>query len=518
MHELLFSARPRFVVHPMLLAAVFVLDLGLSTEVEIAGLVRPLVVASLVAAILTVAGWAAARNRWDGGMLASLVLLLAWTPVPAYALRQLVSPDMAPVAWAVILTVALGIPGIIAFRAIRQRKPVPRPSAGVLNGFALILLAVVLVGNMASHVPRAIGQATAPAPTMEVHGSDLPSPDIVVILLDGYPRTDVLKRRLGVDDGGFLSALRDRDFDVATRSRSNYVFTGLTLASLFQMRHLDEIDDLRSLIGTDKPYHDVLRDAATSGSAFVALRSAGYEIVTVPPGWEHVTLAAAADRVLDRGELTDLERSLLERTWLLDLLSLVKPDIITGQLRDRLVHAFDHLDAFAADHRERPTFLFVHVAGPHLPLLVDAHGDTLPVRTRVLGAQDPEGMGMTRAEYSATWSGELAYLHRRIMQAIDALQASDTPPVIVVMGDHGYTQEVRADDPQSRFANLFAAYTPGAPGLLRDPPTPVNLMPRLLNQYLSTDFPLSPDRYFLSAGPFQPLMLTEVTDPEAAPR
>ena len=43
------------------------------------------------------------------------------------------------------------------------------------------------------------------------------------------------------------------------------------------------------------------------------------------------------------------------------------------------------------------------------------------------------------------------------------------------------------------------------------------LMPRLLNEYLGTDFPQSPDRYFLSPGPLEPLVLTEIDEPSAAP-
>jgi len=271
------------------------------------------------------------------------------------------------------------------------------------------------------------------------------------------------------------------------------------------------------LIGTSHPYHAVLRDVMIRGPAFTALRSADYEIITAPPGWGHVSVAAAADRVLDKGEMTDLERSALEQTWLLDLLTLVKPDLLTSQMRDRLVHAFDHLDAFAAERRDRPAFLFLHVPGPHLPLVVDAEGNTLPIPARALGARGPESLPMTRAEYSAMWAGEVAYINERTLRAVDALQLSTNPPVIVVMADHGYAPEVRTDDLQSRFATLFAAFTPGAPGLLRDAPTPVNLMPRLLNRYLGTDFPLSVDRYFLSPGPLAPLVLTEVADPEAAP-
>jgi hypothetical protein len=44
----------------------------------------------------------------------------------------------------------------------------------------------------------------------------------------------------------------------------------------------------------------------------------------------------------------------------------------------------------------------------------------------------------------------------------------------------------------------------------------VNLFPHLLNHDLGTDFPFLPDRYFLSPGPLQPLLLTEVPDLEAA--
>jgi hypothetical protein len=515
--RLLIGARPRFVVHPIVLAVAYVLNQGLSTEAEFAGMVRPLLVAALFALVLSLAGWAAFRNRWDGGLLATFVILSFIVPFPASRMLQLFDPAIGLFVAALVLIMALGYLAVRILRARRQRTRLPRPSAGALNAFAAILVGVVVVSNAAGHIPTAIAQATTPATTVDVGLADSTSPDIVVILLDGYPRSDVLQRRLGIDNAAFLGALRDRGFDVAADSHSNYVFTALTLASMFQMRHIDQIASLRPLIGTGLASHDALRDAATGGLAFAALRSAGYEIVTAPPGWQHVTLAAAADRVLDDGEMTDLERSLLEQTWLLDLLTLTDSQMITAQLRDRLVHAFDHLDTFAAERRDRPAFLFVHVPGPHPPLVVDASGKTLPVPARGLGADDPAGMHMTQAEYSATWAGELAYLERRVLQAVDALQATDNPPVIVVMADHGYIQEVRADDVQARFSNLFAAYTPGAPGLLKDPPTLVNLMPRLLNHYLGADFPLSADRFFLSPGPLQPLMLTEVTDPEAAP-
>ncbi len=103
-------------------------------------------------------------------------------------------------------------------------------------------------------------------------------------------------------------------------------------------------------------------------------------------------------------------------------------------------------------------------------------------------------MGLSREQYATRWQGEIQYLNRRVIAAVAKLQAADPEAVIVLMADHGYVQEVRAGDPQARFANLFAAYTPDSPGLLADPPTPVNLLPRLLNHYLGTDLPIQADR------------------------
>jgi hypothetical protein len=137
--------------------------------------------------------------------------------------------------------------------------------------------------------------------------------------------------------------------------------------------------------------------------------------------------------------------------------------------------------------------------------------------SRSFEAVRPEGMGLTQPEYEAAWAAELSYLNAQVLAAIGMLQAAEHPPVIVVMSDHGYVYQANPDDLQSRFGNLFAAYTPGAPGLLKPAPTPVNLMPTLFNHYLAMELRLAPDRYFVSASDEKPLLLAEVRDPERVP-
>jgi hypothetical protein len=287
---------------------------------------------------------------------------------------------------------------------------------------------------------------------------------------------------------------------------------------MFQMRYLDEVPRLQPLIGTPGAHHDAVRDAAADGSAFTAMRAAGYEVVLAPPDWEHAKLRSAGDRILEHGQLTDLERTALGRTWLLDLVTVVAPNIFTEQERDLLVAQLDDLDAFAAAPPAEPTFLFIHVPGPHAPQVVDANGDPVRLAARQIGADNPAELGVSREEYERGYAEEVAYMNRRVLAAVERLQATDPMATIIIMSDHGYTQEPMASDPEARFGNLFAAYTPGAPGLFADAPTPINVFPVLLNAQLGTSLPVHEDGYFLSADEFDPLLLTEARQPATTPR
>jgi hypothetical protein len=126
---------------------------------------------------------------------------------------------------------------------------------------------------------------------------------------------------------------------------------------------------------------------------------------------------------------------------------------------------------------------------------------------------DAEGYGMTDAEFAAAYAAEIGYLNGRVLSAVRSIKSlpGRPDPVIIVMSDHGYASDKA--DPQGRLANLFAAYTPQAPGLFADAPTPVNIVTILLNRFLGTDFPMSEDRYFLSPDDRELMVLTEIPNP-----
>ena len=505
--------RPRFVLHPILLAAAYVLSLALATEAEWADIVRPVLVAMALATTLTLVGWAVFRNRWDGALAATVVVLLLLSlPVADFAWKQLteaIGVTGTMVVAALVLAALIGIPALLVLRARHGGRPLRRPPAGVLNVFGVILVVVVVLPTVGSHAPTAVDQWTASDRAITVPPQATRPPDIVLILLDGYPRTDVLQRRLGIDNTDFLDGLRSRGFDVATDSHSNYTFTGLTLASMFDMRYLDEIPRIAPLIGTPGPHHDAMRDTAAGGAAFDVLRQAGYRIEMATADWEHVRMRSA-DVLLDGGQLTDLERKLLERTWLPELMATVDPNWFVEQERDLIVHHFDAIVEFASQAHADPTFLYVHIPGPHAPQVVEPNGEALPMNSRLMGAKSPDEMGISRAEFSDRLAGEIAYLDERTLAAVDALQATDSPPVIILMADHGYTQEVVPGDDEALLSNLFAAFTPDAPHLLADAPTPVNLFASLTNHYLGTNLQIRPDESFVSVSESDPLLFHRV--------
>jgi len=195
----------------------------------------------------------------------------------------------------------------------------------------------------------------------------------------------------------------------------------------------------------------------------------------------------------------------------------VWPSVFTSSQRDRIVHAFNTLDTFAAAQADHARFLFLHVPAPHLPLVVRADGTPTALAATRYEGLGRVAYGMTDEEYAQAWQSEVSYIDDRVLQGIDQLLASERgqEAAIVVLSDHGYGFEARTDDPQARLANLLATRTPGAPNLVNGSITPVNLFRVLFNRYLGTNLPLLPNRYFLPGD--RPLDLTEIGDPDQTP-
>ncbi len=124
---------------------------------------------------------------------------------------------------------------------------------------------------------------------------------------------------------------------------------------------------------------------------------------------------------------------------------------------------------------------------------------------------------ISRPEYQSGYIGQLQYVNKRVIQAVDAiLQQSRRPPVIILQGDHGSRMNVDWDslkntDLREPFSIFNAYYVPDKTrAALYDTITPINSFRVLLNTLFGGKYAHLPDRSFYSTYD-QPYDFTEVT-------
>jgi hypothetical protein len=430
---------------------------------------------------------ALARNVRAGGFLALLAVAL------------LGRGDVA--TQVTIITAVWASVGVGALAASRLRIPnAGRRVTRVLNVASALLVAVGVahavaagkVGEVLAEPPAGVPPSVAVPQERGDGAAAVSGPDIYLIMLDGYPRADTLERLFHFENRAFLTALEDRGLRVAAQSRSNYMYTKLTLASVLHMRQVQDIP------AVDREAS--LRLAINDNPVFDFLRARGYAIAATSAGWETESMRGA-DIFCAGEQLNDFELNLLAGTMAGRLLDVAIPGLVSERDRNGIRRSLECIHEVAALDLDRPKMLFAHVPAPHLPIVFARDGT--PADPRFYGHTVQE-LPVTHAEFEEAYTDGLQFLNDQVLDAIDEIhRRSATPPVIVVFSDHGSESRLNWDnallsDLDERFANLFAAATPGAPDLYGDDPTPVNLFPLLLNEYLGADVPLAPDGLFVS--------------------
>lgn len=304
------------------------------------------------------------------------------------------------------------------------------------------------------------------------------APSVYLLLLDGYPRADKLLGEFGIDNAPFVGALRERAFAVADHSRANYTVTDLTLASVFSGGALGALD-----AGTAE-----YRRPINEGSVLQAFRGQGYEVVSISAGFEGVALRQA-DRFIDSGQLNEFEWNLLKLSGLAPIIDLVQPTLLADQHRARVLATFEALSALAGERAGRPRLVFAHLPIPHSPQVFGPAGEPQDVQgLRMPFIDRDEYVVLGPEEYGRRLAGQISYVNRRVLGAVDAIVERDPRAVIVVFSDHGsgireFTDIGGSSDVDLRTANLLAVRSPGAAGIIEDRSTLVNLLPRILRAY-----------------------------------
>ena len=368
-------------------------------------------------------------------------------------------------------------------------------SASTLNMVALALL-VMSVGQISfGGSPRsahALGADHAPVESDLVAPAN--PPDVYYFILDSYGRQDVLDMAYDYDNTEFLNALRERGFYVGECSQSNYVRTEISLASSLNMMYLQDLDDA---FNPESTARRKLWDSLKHSAVRYNFESMGYKTVDFATGFAWNELEDAdifiAPPPFTSG-LSEFEGLFLRTTFAryAQDFGWVDPDAVMGQdFRDRFNNIFDNMSKIA--NMPEPTFAYVHVISPHPPFVFDPEGNpTYPPDFWNEQRQYPYDM------YTKGYTNQLTYLNKKTLEAIDTILAeSDTPPIIIIQGDHGPWMQPK----NRRMWILNAYYLPGHEDALYPTITPVNTFRLVFNKYFGGKYDMLKDVSYFSPVP-----------------
>lgn len=396
-------------------------------------------------------------------------------------------PESFLAKYAFILPAALIVFTVLFFFVKRTKRSFNR-----LTNYANVLLLVLLLIDAAQVAMKAMQQRKTPVafwPERFLPCDTCSNPDIYFILADGYPGNRELKDLMNFDNSAFEQQLRSRGFNVVSDAKSNYNSTAYSVSSTLSMQYLQGIGNRKSnLAGVNLAY-----ERLNDNPLFGFLRSRNYEIENLsvfhvadqPPITERGFLVTGTNLITSHTFLSRLDRDIR-----FNLVSKYKirseMKRVTGQILDANNRVTEKVLELAKDTTSnRPRFIYAHLTMPHYPYYFDRNGKPYPVEMLT------EENKYRRKEFTEY----LQWSNGQYLKIVDGILASSkTPPVILLMGDHGFRHFKEPVDTSYYFMTLNSTYFPNKnygsfyPGMSN-----VNQFRILLNTQFGQKLPLLKD-------------------------
>ncbi len=382
------------------------------------------------------------------------------------------------------MLVLFGVLAGLAFFLLRIKPEGAKNLMLILNAVTLLLVLFQVVQVVYFEVKTVFINRQTPSQQMVIDPPMPPEemPDIYLIVLDRYSRSDWLKTWSGHDNSAFLASLEEMGFYVADCSLSNYSHTILSMTSELNMGYLDSL--------FDKMNHTILANRLKNSLVRQTLSQMGYEFVFYETGFPWIEMTDAdhyyeADSLtwLDDFELMFLRTTIFTFPYELsiqmardDLKQYTFEQLMWLEHASRVQAAFEKLQDPPA--YKAPVFVYAHIVSPHGPEIFNEDGS--------INFDWEDDVDAPRSTY--------AYVDSQVLKMITAiLEVSDPEPIIILQADHG--------NGEGAYANLIlnSYYLPqGGDDLLYPSITPVNTFRLIFDVTFGMDLPLLPDRSYFS--------------------
>ena len=345
-------------------------------------------------------------------------------------------------------------------------------------------------------------------------------PNVYYIILDGYPRNDVLKKHLDFDNNEFINFLKQREFYVAENSYSNYSLSSTSIPATMNMNYINFLTDE---LGEDSRSYDPLlgKDFGlyADNQVIKNFKSMGYKVAkigSVPMYLHEIPLADLSlcyksihlmdNRLFDTVARTSMIGYFIER-WSEDL------------QRQIIICAFEELPKISS-YYEEPVFVWSHIMLPHFPLIFGADGEPITPGESLLVMNNPHVFEGTDSSWNIKqqFLQQLQFANKKSMELVDKILENEKQSIIIIQSDHGSAFDVDLDDPtdddvHQRLSNINAIYFPDEKPreILMNDPTNVNTFRIVFNSYFGSDYDILEDRIYWNLSFKKPFWFKDVT-------
>ena len=345
-------------------------------------------------------------------------------------------------------------------------------------------------------------------------------PNVYYIILDGYPRNDVLKKHLDFDNNEFINFLKQREFYVAENSYSNYSLSSTSIPATMNMNYINFLTDE---LGEDSRSYDPLlgKDFGlyADNQVIKNFKSMGYKVAkigSVPMYLHEMPLADLSlcyksihlmdNRLFDTVARTSMIGYFIER-WSEDL------------QRQIILCAFEELPKISS-YYEEPVFVWSHIMLPHFPLIFGANGEPITPGESLLVMNNPHVFEGTDSSWNIKqqFLQQLQFANKKSMELVDKILENEKQSIIIIQSDHGSAFDVNLDDPtdddvHQRLSNINAIYFPDEKPreILMNDPTNVNTFRIVFNSYFGSDYDILEDKIYWNLSFKKPFWFKDVT-------
>ena len=342
-------------------------------------------------------------------------------------------------------------------------------------------------------------------------------PNVYYIILDGYPRNDVLKEHMNFDNNEFTNILKQRGFHVAENSYANYSFSSQSISSTMNM---DYVNFLADQFGEDsREYNPLLgKDVGlyADNQVIKNFKLMGYKVVKIGSAATYIHKMPLADLSPCYKTIHLMDNRLFDAVGRTSMIGYFIERWSEEQQRQIVLCGFEELPKINGYFEER-VFVWSHLTLPHFPLIFGPNGEPITPGTSLLTMNHPEYTDDSW-DVKQQFVQQIQFTNKKSIEFIDKILENEKLSIIIIQSDHGSAFGINLQDPTDddvfqRLSNFNAIYFPDEKHreMLTYDRTNVNTFRIVFNTYFGSDYEMLEDRTYWGLSIKKPFWFKDVT-------